>query len=82
MPFQKGQSGNPAGRPSGHQTFIDRAKYWLETKTVGEINDLLNDEKRWGKLCAFDAIIIMRISEACKTGGCKAMNHLLDRVLI
>lgn len=72
---------NPNGRPPGRQSFIDRAKYWLEDHTAEEIIDLIQDEKKAKKLGAYDYMILHRIVEAFTLGGRQSMDGLLDRLL-
>lgn len=74
-------SRNPKGRPAGYQSFVDRAKYWLEQKSAEEIITLLEDKAKARKLGAYDYMILHRIAEAFTAGGRKSMDSLLDRLL-
>lgn len=78
--FEKGQSGNPAGRPSGRAAFVDRAKKYLEDHTVEEVLALVNDRDRFGKLSAYDGIVLRSVATALVNGGA-ATDRLLDRVI-
>lgn len=79
--WKPGQSGNPAGRPSGRQSFVDRAKYLMDEHTLGGIREIITDEKRLESLSVYDAIIVQRIAEAAAANGNQSMNSLLDRLL-
>lgn len=81
MPFQKGQSGNPRGRPSGRQAVVDRMDYLLAKYRSGEVLALVSDKKAFSRLPAFDAMILRRIAEALEDGGGSSMDKLLDRVI-
>jgi len=80
MPFEKGQSGNPAGRPSGRAAFIDRATRYLEEYNVEELMALVNDKDRFGKLSVYDGIVLRGVAEALVKGGA-ATDRLLDRII-
>lgn len=80
MPFEKGKSGNPNGRPSGQRAFIDRALPFLEEYTVNEIISLANDKQKFGELSVFDGMIVRRIVAAFARGGGRDMDSILDRV--
>ena len=80
--YKKGFVSNPAGRPaSGYQSFKDRLAFWMETKTVSEIEALIKNKKQWGKLPAIDAMVAMRVSESYEYGGGASMTIILDRLL-
>lgn len=81
MPFQKGQSGNPSGRPAGRQAFIDRASKYLEEHTVDELLALAKDKARFGKLCVIDGMIVRRLSVAIIKADGADMERILDRVI-
>ena len=80
MPFEKGQSGNPAGRPSGRAAFVDRALTYLEDYTVDELVALASDRERFGKLSVYDGIVLRAVSAALVKGGA-ATDRLLDRII-
>lgn len=80
MPFEKGQSGNPAGRPSGRQAFMNRALAYLEDYTVDELVALANDRERFGKLSVYDGIVLRAVAAALVKGGA-ATDRLLDRII-
>lgn len=81
--FAKGQpSPNPAGRPAaGLQSFKDRLAYWMDTKTIADIEAIIDNPKKWGKLLAVDALVARRISEASKKTGIQDFVAILDRLL-
>lgn len=81
--FIKGQpSINPRGRPAaGMQSFKDRLAYWLDTKTITEIEQIVDNPKKWGKLLAVDALVARRIVEAAKASGGNDLSIILDRLL-
>lgn len=73
---------NPKGRPAaGFQSFKDRLAYWLDTKTIGEIRKIVEDEKKFDKLVAIDALVARRISEASKQGSTSDFASILDRLV-
>jgi len=73
MPFKKGQSGNPGGRPLGRSSLADRLRYYLEM-TQGELNRL--DTKR---LISKDIFVLKTIQDAMK-GDAQARRIIWDRV--
>ena len=80
--WTKGKSANPAGRPAaGMQSFKDRLAHWLETKTIGEIEAIVTNPKKWNKLLSVDAMVARRISQACKGDGGADFIAILDRLL-
>ncbi len=81
MTFKKGEVTNPKGRPPGYQSFVDRAKYWLESHTAEEIIKLMETPEKAKKLGAYDYMILHRIVEAFTIGGRQSMDGLLDRLL-
>ena len=81
MPFEKGQSGNPAGRPSGKQSFADRATRFLEEYTIDELIELAQNKVAFGKLCVLDGMIVRRLVVALTKGGGTDMDRILDRVM-
>lgn len=80
MPFEKGQSGNPAGRPSGRAAFVDRASRYMEEYSVEELLALTNNRARFGKLSVYDGIVLRSVAEALVKGGA-ATDRLLDRII-
>lgn len=81
MPFEKGQSGNPAGRPSGRQAFIDRASRYLEEFTIDELMALAKDQERFGRLPVIDGMIVRRLAVALAKGDGADMDRILDRII-
>lgn len=79
--FKKGVSGNPAGKPSGHQSFIDRAKYLIDQHSIASIKEFITDEKKFDSLSVYDAMIMRRVAEAVADNGRQSMDSLLDRLL-
>lgn len=81
MPFQPGQSGNPAGRPaSGLQDLSTRLAHFLHSHTIDEIYALVRNKKEWGKLTAIDGVIVRRIHAALqKAGSNPDFTAVLDR---
>lgn len=79
--FAKGNHGG-AGRPvAGMQSFKDRLSHWLDTKTLKEIQTIVEDEKKFGKLLSIDAMVARRIAQACKANGGMDFQMILDRLL-
>ena len=71
--FQKGQSGNPAGRPKGSLTRKSVIRKWLEaeenvTNPITGVKEQLNQ---------IDLIVLAAIKEARK-GNVQAFKELLD----
>lgn len=80
--WKPGVSANPAGRPAaGFQSFKDRLARWLETKTLKEIQAIVEDEKKFNKLLSVDAMVARRIHQACKASGGADFQMILDRLL-
>ena len=80
--WKPGQSGNPKGRPAtGFQGFKDRLQHWLETKTIGDIEALVSNPKKWKKLVSIDAMVAKRIHAACAADGTGDFIAILDRLL-
>jgi hypothetical protein len=81
MVFQKGESGNPAGRPaSGLQDLSTRIANFLQNHTIDEIYALVRNKKEWGKLTAIDGVIVRRIHAALqKAGSNPDFTAVLDR---
>lgn len=70
--WQKGASGNPSGK-NGHtkglQRYGDRAAYWLDKLTLGELQGLCADNKKMAKLSSWDAIILRHINNTLSGSG-------------
>lgn len=81
MKWEKGQSGNPKGRTPGYQSFVDRAKYLVETHTIGGIKAIVKDEAQFDKLSVYDGMIMRRVVEAVEATGGRSMDSLLDRLM-
>lgn len=80
--WKRGVSGNILGRPGGYQNFRDRLLWWLETKTIREIEELVDKKADWDDLCAIDGMVVRRIHAAVKTdGGVSDFTAILDRLL-
>lgn len=80
MAFKKGVCPNPGGRPkTGYQSISDRMKHWLEKYTVEETLEIAQDAKQIKKLPSVDYMVVMRITEAYKSGGGQSMDRVLDR---
>ena len=76
-----GEIRNPEGKPvTGYQDFKTRLAYWLQSKSVDEIENLVRNKIAWGKLSAIDAIVVRRIAQAAKKAGTTAdFTAVLDR---
>jgi hypothetical protein len=81
MPFQKGQSGNPNGRPSGRQAFIDRASKFLWDYTIDELLALVRDKEKFGALSVMDGMIVSRLARAISKADGADIDKILDRVI-
>lgn len=80
--YLKGSSGNVLGKPpTGFQSFKDRCVYWWETKTVEEIEKLVNNKKLWKKMISLDAAVARRIHAAQQDTGIQDMRLLLEYIL-
>lgn len=67
--------------PTGYQTFKARLTWWMESKSVSQIEALIKNKKAWNKLPAIDAMVAMRVSESYERGGGASMMIILDRLL-
>ena len=81
MTFEKGKSGNPAGRQAtGLQELSTRLQYWLTNKTVGEIENMVKNKAGWKKLVAIDGVLVRRIDSALRRSGSNPdFTAVLDR---
>ena len=66
MPFQKGQSGNPNGRPKSSKLFNDMLRLALASKT-GDINDGLR-------------VIVRALIAKALGGNMQAIKEVADRL--
>jgi tellurite resistance protein len=78
MPFKKGQSGNPKGRPSHRKEFVARFAHYAN-HTLAELNALDKDPDKKKKLTVFDAIVIGCAVQACTDDA--ARKTFLERLL-
>ena len=80
--FQKGQSGNPNGRPVvPYVPYGERAKYLLNLYSADGILELLADRKAFGKLPVRDAILIRQLGESIAGSDARLEREaLLDRI--
>ena len=72
IPFKKGQSGNPSGRPKGSLNRSTIAKKWLEVFSQEELED---GEVKW--LSNEEAITLALIRKA-RNGDVNAYKALMD----
>lgn len=79
--FQRGNKLSKGRPAAGMQSFKDRLVRWLETKTYKEIQELVDNPKRWDKLLSIDAMVVRRIHEACQKDKTGDFNAVLDRLL-
>lgn len=79
--FQKGNKHGKNGRPPAGQGLKDRLAWWMQSKTVKQIEDLIADEKKWGNLVAADAHCARVVAEGCKATGLSAIQFIFDRLL-
>lgn len=79
--WKKGQSGNPKGRPPAGQSLKDRLAWWFETKTVGEINALIANQKEWPNLISADAAICQVVAQGSEKSGLPYIQFIFDRLL-
>ena len=71
--FEKGQSGNPNGRPVGSKNRSTIAKKWLEL-TMNETNPLTNQTENLSQ----EDIITLKQIEKAKDGDSNAYKLLMD----
>lgn len=64
-----------------NQTIKQRLLYWFETKTVKEIQAIIDTPKVWDNLPNIDAALCRLIAAATKDGGSSALTMVLDRLL-
>ena len=79
--FQVGNPGSPGRPKAGLQSFKDRLAHWLETKTIGDIQEIIENPKKWNKLLSVDAMVARRIADACGKSGGNDFVAILDRLL-
>lgn len=83
--FKPGESGNPNGKPNGsvkrYQSFVERASYLAGNHTVGELRQIIADQKKFDALPYNDGAIIKRMVESLGDDGNASMNSLLDRII-
>jgi hypothetical protein len=72
-PWDKGESGNPSGRPKGALGRATIARYWLEAKTAEE-NKLTGDTE----VLSQEDLITLAIIQKAKTGDVQAYRELLN----
>jgi hypothetical protein len=72
MPFQKGQSGNPAGRPKKGETITDILRGRLELK------DIDTDDGR--KITRAEALVDKVMSLAIEDGDVASIRYIFDRI--
>ena len=73
IPFEKGKSGNPNGRPKGSRNRSSIAKYWLEIEQ--NLNNPLTNEKQ--KMSQEDLMTLALIKKA-REGDVNAYKALMD----
>ncbi len=81
MTFQPGVSGNPKGRGSAGENFLDRLNYWFNACTHEEIEELYRSKKKLKSMRAIDSMCITRLHSALQEDGEKTMEALLDRLI-
>lgn len=77
------KEGNTLGgrKSTGYQSFKDRLQWWLESKTIAEIEQLTRSRTEWKKLSAIDGIVVRRIHAALGKDGGADFVMVLDRLL-
>lgn len=72
-PFQKGQSGNPAGRPKGSKNRASIVKHWLEA-TESIVNPLTGEKETLSQ----QDIMTLAIIKKARKGDVAAYRELMD----
>jgi len=52
------------GHTKGYQPYGIRSRYWLENFTAEEIEEIVNDKAKYGKLSSYDAMVIKHVARA------------------
>lgn len=73
IPYQKGQSGNPKGRPVGSKNRSTIAKKWLQVE-----QDLKNPLTGDNEIMSQEDLMTLALIKKARTGDTQAYQKLLD----